>query len=154
MFSYSPCGLRERMCSIFCGRSKISFESWLIPSHPQSLSGRIIFGRHLSTDARSGKSHLVISLGPSFRPPQVLRSGSRGWQSPASIWIISWWEKQRVHGWSIWGSDPGGQLFLVVGFGLIGICENWWGGVKISCVTFPHVLSICVFPAPCFPEAC
>lgn len=124
--------------------------NWLIPSHPQSSSGRIIFGRNLSAEAKKGKSHLVISLGPSFRPPSVLRSGSRGCQLPVSIWIILWWGKQRVHAGSIWGSDPGEKLFLV-GFGVVGICENWWGGVKISWVPLPHVLSICFFSSSWLP---
>lgn len=139
------------VCAQFsAGGSKISFEIGLIPSHPQSSSGRIIFGRNLSTEAKKGKSHLVISLGPSFRPPSVLRSGSRGCQLPVSIWIILWWGKQRVHAGSIWGSGPGEKLFLV-GFGVIGICENWWGGVKISWVPLPHVLSICFFSSSRLP---
>lgn len=68
MFSHSPHGPHERMCSIFCWRSKISFEIWLIPSHPQDPSGGIIFGHKLLADAKNGKSHLVISSGASFRP--------------------------------------------------------------------------------------
>lgn len=153
MFPHGPHGLQERMCSIFCWRSKISFEIWLIPSHPQSPSGRIIFGCGLLTDARNGKGRLVMSLGPSFGPPEVGRSGSRSRRLPGSTRIIFWWGKRRVHPRSIWGSDPGETLLLVVGFGLMGICENWWGGVKISWVTFPHVLRIYFPPTPCFPES-
>lgn len=54
------------MCSIFCWRSKISFEIWLIPSHPQNMSGGIIFGHEALTNARNGKENSVISLEPSI----------------------------------------------------------------------------------------
>ena len=42
--------------NFFCWRSKVSFEIWLIPSHPQDPSGGIIFGCTLLTEAQTGRA--------------------------------------------------------------------------------------------------
>lgn len=65
-WSLRPSGVHA--LNFLCWRSKISFEIWLIPSHPQDPSGGIIFERKLLTEAQNRKNHLVMSLGPSSRP--------------------------------------------------------------------------------------